>query len=113
MSAEAALGDSHCFNAHGDVLSATPEGPEEVARLVEELKSRGNAAFKARQLPVAETLYSKAIEHDPSNAVPTPTRPSMAPRSIEKLPSPNADFEFCFAAALWQSLHDASQNVAI
>eukprot|EP00658_Telonema_sp_P-2_P002449 TRINITY_DN10924_c0_g1_i10.p1 TRINITY_DN10924_c0_g1~~TRINITY_DN10924_c0_g1_i10.p1 ORF type:complete len:272 (+),score=76.31 TRINITY_DN10924_c0_g1_i10:67-882(+) len=61
------LGDSYAFNAHGDVLNAAPSEPEEVARLVEELKSRGNAAFKANQLPVADTLYSKAIEHDPTS----------------------------------------------
>ena len=57
------------LSAHGDVLNATPTEPEERARLVEELKSRGNAAFKAGQLPVADTLYSKAIEHDGNNAV--------------------------------------------
>lgn len=61
------LGDSYAFNAHGDVLNATPNDPEEKARLVDELKTRGNAAFKARQLPVADTLYSKALEHDPSS----------------------------------------------
>ena len=44
------IGESHAFNAHGDVLNAAPTAPEEIARLVEELKSRGNAAFKARQV---------------------------------------------------------------
>jgi len=53
------------LNAHGDVLNATAEGPEEVERLVTELKTRGNAAFKVRQLPTADILYSKALEHDP------------------------------------------------
>jgi len=53
------------LNAHGDVLNATAETPEEVERLVTELKTRGNAAFKVRQLPTAVTLYSKALEHDP------------------------------------------------
>lgn len=53
------------MNAHGDVLNATAETPEEVERLVTELKTRGNAAFKVRQLPTAVTLYSKALEHDP------------------------------------------------
>jgi len=53
------------LNAHGDVLNATAESPEEVERLVTELKTRGNAAFKVRQLPTAVILYSKALEHDP------------------------------------------------
>lgn len=45
--ASAVLGEGHpSLNAHGDVLSATPTGEEEIKRLVEELKSRGNAAFK-------------------------------------------------------------------
>jgi len=54
------------FNAHSDVLNASPDTPEARASLVEELKSRGNAAFKSGQMDVAEVLYSKAIEHDPT-----------------------------------------------
>lgn len=53
------------MNAHGDVLNATADGPEERERLVTELKTRGNAAFKVRQLPTADILYSKALEHEP------------------------------------------------
>jgi len=59
------FGGGPALNAHGDVLNATAETPEEVERLVTELKTRGNAAFKVRQLPTAVTLYSKALEHDP------------------------------------------------
>merc|ERR1712166_1069347 len=61
----ASFGGGPALNAHGDVLNATAETPEEVERLVTELKTRGNAAFKVRQLPTAVTLYSKALEHDP------------------------------------------------
>mmetsp|Transcript_13450 Transcript_13450/g.23933 ORF Transcript_13450/g.23933 Transcript_13450/m.23933 type:complete len:431 (+) Transcript_13450:177-1469(+) len=54
-------------NQHNDVLFAKPDGAEAVARLVEELKRRGNAAVKFESFPEAEALYSKAIEHDSKN----------------------------------------------
>lgn len=50
---------------HHDVLKAVANDDESRARLVEELKRRGNAAFKSRSLKEADTLYSKAIEHCP------------------------------------------------
>jgi tetratricopeptide (TPR) repeat protein len=53
-------------NQHNDVLQASPADAGARARLVEELKRRGNAAFKGGSLPEADTLYSKAIEHEPS-----------------------------------------------
>jgi len=52
---------------HSDVLSASPAGTEDTKKLIEELKRRGNAAFKAQSFFEADTLYSKAIEHDSSN----------------------------------------------
>lgn len=50
---------------HHDVLKATVSDEESRERLVEELKRRGNAAFKSHSLKEADTLYSKAIEHCP------------------------------------------------
>lgn len=50
------------------MLNATPTDDAEKQRLITELKSRAGAAFKAGQLPVAEILYSKAIEHDGASA---------------------------------------------
>mmetsp|Transcript_14577 Transcript_14577/g.41374 ORF Transcript_14577/g.41374 Transcript_14577/m.41374 type:complete len:428 (-) Transcript_14577:169-1452(-) len=55
-------------NQHNDVLSAKPDSEEARVRLVEELKRRGNAAFKFQSFPEAEVLYAKAIEHDGNNA---------------------------------------------
>ena len=46
-------------------MTATPDSPEEVAKLVAELKRRGNLAFKAKSYFESEILYSKALEHEP------------------------------------------------
>mmetsp|Transcript_8677 Transcript_8677/g.13699 ORF Transcript_8677/g.13699 Transcript_8677/m.13699 type:complete len:429 (+) Transcript_8677:69-1355(+) len=51
-------------NQHNDVLRAVPDSEDAKLRLVEELKRRGNAAFKLGSMPEAEALYSKAIEHN-------------------------------------------------
>ena len=53
--------------AHNDVLTAEPGDDEERAKIVAELKSRGNAAFKARRPEEALLLYSRALEHDANN----------------------------------------------
>ena len=54
--------------AHNDVLTAEPgDDAGERAKIVAELKSRGNAAFKARRPEEALLLYSRALEHDAAN----------------------------------------------
>lgn len=53
--------------AHNDVLLAEPTGEEEREKVVAELKSRGNAAFKARRPEEALLLYSRAIELNATN----------------------------------------------
>lgn len=52
---------------HSDVLSAKPETDEDRIQLVAEVKSRGNAAFKAGLLREASVLYTCAIGHDPNS----------------------------------------------
>ena len=47
---------------HSDVLSATPTTPEEITRLIEELKRRAKLAISSKRYPEAEVLYAKAIE---------------------------------------------------
>ena len=54
------------FGMHRDVLDAVPGDDASRGRLVDELKSRGNAAFKAQRYPEADVLYSKALEHAPT-----------------------------------------------
>eukprot|EP00941_MAST-03F_sp_MAST-3F-sp1_P003859 g3859.t1 len=54
------------LSSHNDILHAKPDNEESRERLVAELKSRGNASFKTKNMPVAERLYSKAIEHNDS-----------------------------------------------
>jgi len=53
---------------HNDVLNAVPADKDHKERLVDELKRRGNAAFKAKSMREAEILYTKAIEHQPETA---------------------------------------------
>ncbi|KDO33319.1 hypothetical protein SPRG_02128 [Saprolegnia parasitica CBS 223.65] len=54
---------SRGMSRHADVLErAVPTAPEELGRLVEEIKRRGNQAFSANILEEAEILYSHAIE---------------------------------------------------
>ncbi|EQC31294.1 hypothetical protein SDRG_10897 [Saprolegnia diclina VS20] len=54
---------SRGMSRHADVLErAVPTAPEELGRLVEEIKRRGNQAFSANILEEAEILYSRAIE---------------------------------------------------
>ncbi|OQR92570.1 hsp90-like protein [Achlya hypogyna] len=54
---------SRGMSRHSDVLEcAIPTVPEELLRLVEELKRRGNQAFSANVLEEAEILYSHAID---------------------------------------------------
>jgi tetratricopeptide (TPR) repeat protein len=51
------------FSRHSDVLvGPAPADEQELVRLVEELKRRGNAAFQQKALEEAEALYSRAIE---------------------------------------------------
>jgi len=49
---------------HSDVMNARPESDESKQRLVDELKRRGNMAFKAKSMEEARQLYSKAIHHN-------------------------------------------------
>mmetsp|Transcript_3076 Transcript_3076/g.9570 ORF Transcript_3076/g.9570 Transcript_3076/m.9570 type:complete len:388 (+) Transcript_3076:20-1183(+) len=56
------------FGAHDDVLKASPSTAEEKERLVTEIKERAKLAFKNRDMPVCERLYSKAIEVRPESA---------------------------------------------
>lgn len=60
-------GDELPFSRHSDVLHAAPASDDEVTRLVEELKRRGNAAFQQKAFEEAEVLYSKAIDVNASN----------------------------------------------
>lgn len=53
---------------HNDILSVQPDSDEEKQHVVDELKRRGNAAFKVGSLREAETLYSRALEHLPTVA---------------------------------------------
>jgi len=53
------------FNQHNDVLTAKPDTDAARDRLVDELKRRGNCAFKAKKMNEAKVLYSKALEHNP------------------------------------------------
>jgi len=53
--------------AHSDILSLTPSTEEEKIGVVNELESRGNAAFKSRRAEEAEFLYSAALDIDEKN----------------------------------------------
>ena len=61
-------GDRLAGQQHNDILSVQPDSDEEKQRVVDELKRRGNAAFKVRSLREAETLYSRALELQPKTA---------------------------------------------
>jgi len=62
-------GTSGSLPQHSDVLLAdTPASAEDAAKLIDELKRRGNHAFKNGSLAEAELLYGRAIEHDPKQA---------------------------------------------
>ena len=54
---------------HGDVLNASPTEPDEVARLVEEIKGRAKNSIKYGNFPESIQLYTKAIELLPTNAI--------------------------------------------
>lgn len=53
------------FSKHSDVMNANPKSKVEKENLFDELKSRGNFCFKAKQFEEAEMLYSQAIHHKP------------------------------------------------
>nr|CCA23467.1 hsp90like protein putative [Albugo laibachii Nc14] len=55
------------FTRHSDVLNADPVEKDDVCRLVEEIKRRGNAAFQQKSLQEADVLYSKGIQCDSEN----------------------------------------------
>lgn len=51
------------FSRHTDVLAGpAPADEQDLVRLVEELKRRGNTAFQQKAFEEAEALYSRAIE---------------------------------------------------
>ena len=51
---------------HKEVHSCPiPDDPEKKQNLLDEIKSRGNAAFKGKRLDEADLLYTRAIEIDP------------------------------------------------
>lgn len=56
-------------NPHGDVLSASPADQESKDRLVEEIKTRAKGSLASKNYPEAVTLYSKAIEIRPDDAI--------------------------------------------
>jgi hypothetical protein len=58
--------NAYQFGAHSDVLNAKPEDDASKERLLGELKSRGNAAFKKTSYMEADVLYSKCIEYAPT-----------------------------------------------
>ena len=51
---------------HGDVLDCKPSDDESRDKLVEELKNRGNLAFKAKRMDEAILMYTEALKHNPS-----------------------------------------------
>ena len=51
------------------MLGATPTDEAEISRLVDEIKSRAKNSIKYGNFPEAITLYTKAIELLPSNAI--------------------------------------------
>lgn len=53
--------------AHSDILSVKPETPEDTEKVVMELKTRGNAAFKSKRPEEAHLLYSAALDLDQNN----------------------------------------------
>jgi len=55
------------MSIHSDVLSAHPKDEEARLRLVEEVKSRGNAEFGNHRYDCADALYTKAIEVAPKS----------------------------------------------
>lgn len=55
------------MSVHSDVLSAHPKDDDARLRLVEEVKSRGNAEFGNRRYDCADALYTKAIEVAPKS----------------------------------------------
>jgi len=57
-------GAGRAMRMHGDVLDAKPTDDESKEKLIAELKTRGNAAFKIGNFPEADALYSKALEVD-------------------------------------------------
>jgi hypothetical protein len=54
---------------HSDVLDANPSDGAGKTKLVDELKRRGNAAYKARSMDEALMLYGAAIGHAPTNHI--------------------------------------------
>ena len=60
---QSGLGSKMAGARHKDVLEAPVPGDEDGKnRLVDEIKRRGNAAFKMKSMPEAIVLYSRAIE---------------------------------------------------
>ena len=57
------------FSIHSDVLTASPNDPQEKVKLVEELKLRAKNSIKYGNLPEAIQLYGKGIEIQPENAI--------------------------------------------
>eukprot|EP00510_Aplanochytrium_minuta_P009052 CAMPEP_0184057032 /NCGR_PEP_ID=MMETSP0956-20121227/8182_1 /TAXON_ID=627963 /ORGANISM="Aplanochytrium sp, Strain PBS07" /LENGTH=393 /DNA_ID=CAMNT_0026351273 /DNA_START=151 /DNA_END=1329 /DNA_ORIENTATION=- len=87
-------GDRLAGAAHNDVLNVDPKTDDERARLVDEIKRRGNAAFKVRSLPEAITLYSRAIELAPMTVALWGNR-SMAQAKMGKFKEALTDAEKC------------------
>ena len=57
------------FKKHSDILNEKPTTEEQTDKLVEEIKRRGNLAFKGRHYEEAEVLYTHAIELKPDIVV--------------------------------------------
>ena len=72
MSASMAMGGSgsgslDSFEARHPILTEEPEDAGQRQRLTDELKSRGNGAFKAKSMREALVLYTRAIELSPED----------------------------------------------
>ena len=80
---------------HSDVLDANPEGLEDKQRLVDEIKQRGNLAFKAKRLQEAATLYSKAIDVLPSHTI--YSNRAMVRTEMKEYDGALADADACIA----------------
>ena len=60
-------GNTPWATMHKEVMSCPiPDDPDSKQALLTEIKSRGNAAFKAKRLDEADMLYTRAIEIDPN-----------------------------------------------
>jgi tetratricopeptide (TPR) repeat protein len=82
---------------HSDVLDADPQEEDDKQRLVDELKERGNLAFKAKRYQEASALYSKAIKVTPGKNAAVYSNRSMVRVSMKDFKGALEDGEACTA----------------